>query len=88
MPRIEPQCADSPNELLELGYAKLQPLKDARGLFCGSCWTVYEWPEQFLAPNGDNDFPNLGKTADFGKFESRENGVSGKPNPTNNELPE
>jgi len=75
------------NELLGLGYAKLQPLKDERGLFCGSCWTVYEWPEQFLAQSGDDGFPNLGKIGVSGKEESRETGVSGEPNPTNNEYP-
>src|SRR5438034_7167269 len=72
------------NELLGLGYAKLQPLKDERGLFCGSCWTVYEWPEQFLAQSGDDGFLNLGKIGVSGKEKSRETGVSGKPNPTNN----
>src|SRR5207248_3552079 len=66
------------NELLGLGYAKLQPLKDERGLFCGSCWTVYEWPEQFLAQSGMTVFPISGKSESrekrsLGKPESREN---------------
>src|SRR5436305_2825181 len=75
------------NELLGLGYAKLQPLKDERGLFCGSCWTVYEWPEQFLAHSGDDGFPNLGKIGDCENRSLGKIGVSGKPNLTDNEYP-
>jgi hypothetical protein len=68
------------DELRSARYAVLRPLKNDRGLFCGSCWTIYELPKRSKKPNGDDGFPNLRKT------ESPRNGVSEKPNPSNNDL--
>ena len=78
------------NELRRFGYARLEAVKNGR-LFCGSCWTVYEWPAQFFRSYGDDGFPNLGKIRISGKSDCRQNrslgkiGVSGKPNATNND---
>lgn len=67
------------DELRKAGYAVLRSLKDNRGLFCGSSWTIYELPRRWsLTANGDDGFPNLRKT------ESRINGVSEKPNHSDN----
>ena len=85
------------NELRRAGYAKLEPLKDEQGLFCGSCWTIYEWPAECAAwdsvsqrrlrfpespENGNSGKPSLGQT------ELRRNGDSGKLRTSNNDSEE
>jgi hypothetical protein len=59
------------DELRTAGYAVLRPLEDERGLFCGTCWTIYELPRRSLNANGDDGFRNLRNT------QSPKNGVSG-----------
>jgi hypothetical protein len=49
------------NELRDHGFAVLKSMRDDRGLWKGSEWTVFEWPEDFRE-HGDAGSPNLGES--------------------------
>ena len=66
-------CVRALDELRTAGYAVLRPLKDERGLFCGSCWTIYELPRRSLNANGDDGLRNPRQTRSLRKTECREN---------------